>query len=94
MAEESDSGSIPSTISDQSTDRKSSDQKRYYALYTFYPNRYTTSIILINFVIRFVITVFHIHLDGKVSGESSASNVGGIDLRSSHTGDLLFLLLA
>ncbi|XP_070188473.1 protein Njmu-R1-like [Littorina saxatilis] len=39
MAEESDSGSIHSTVSDQSTDKKSSDQKRYYALYTFYPNR-------------------------------------------------------
>ena len=39
MAEESDSGSIQSTISDQSVDKKSNDQKRYYALYTFYPNR-------------------------------------------------------
>ncbi|XP_076459840.1 protein Njmu-R1-like isoform X2 [Babylonia areolata] len=42
MADESDSGSIHSSFSDQSVDKKSNDQKRFYALYTLYPNRPTS----------------------------------------------------
>ncbi|KAL8601496.1 hypothetical protein ACOMHN_000438 [Nucella lapillus] len=39
MADESDSGSVHSSVSDQSIDKRPSEQKRFYALYTLYPNR-------------------------------------------------------
>ncbi|KAK7507686.1 hypothetical protein BaRGS_00001621 [Batillaria attramentaria] len=39
MADESDTGSVQSSISDQSGEKKQPDSQRYYALYTFYPNR-------------------------------------------------------
>ncbi|XP_041362886.1 protein Njmu-R1-like [Gigantopelta aegis] len=39
MAEESDSGSIQSSQSEISTEKKTFESNRFYSLYTFYPNR-------------------------------------------------------